>query len=249
MYIVGRHNSLNRPGLILYQLLQKQDDDEEKKKRAQLLQVTQLAPEIAPMADKIQALLRSQIKLATDDDYLILTPRSGYDALIQQAGAKHIEQVLRMLQVPAMDVRQNPVVMLRLLGWTVVGIGMTVWVIADSIILGVGAGTLGAGASGASVSGAGGSGALPLVMLRTLGQAANDNARTLLPAAAGVLFTIGTTNNASAASGRFDSIEHVIAAPANACQGGGETKLGSQVTFLGKSLTIIGHATTRRTGA
>lgn len=244
MYVVGRYNSLNRPGLILYQLLQKQDDDEERKKRAQLLQVTQLAPEIAPMADKVQSLLRSQVKFAADDDYLILTPRSGYDALIRQTGAKQIEQILRMLQVPAMDVRQNPVIMLRLLGWTVVGVGMTVWVIADAITLAVG-GALALGAAGAAE----GPGALPLVMLRGLGQAANDNARILLPAAAGVLFTIGTTNNANAASGRFDSIDHIIAAPANACQSSGEAKLGAQITFLDKSFIIIGHATTKRTGA
>jgi hypothetical protein len=240
-------NTLNRPGLILYRVLEKPGSDEERKKRAKSMRTTDLAPELQDVRPLFQRALQTSLSEADDREYLIVCTREFVDAVLIPRGAQNNARILSFLNVPALDIYRNPVVMLRFLGWSAIltaevsgFIVLAVYVLPEAAELAAlflpEAAELGP--------------ALPRLIqvpeaIVNGMKAANDVVR--YQQAAGIMFLIGTTlfgttREAQAATIKFDRIGSVRAIPVNSTWVDYTLSTGVKIEWDGTEYFYLGRA-------
>ena len=229
-------NTLNRPGLILYSVLERAGSQERRKKRAQATRIVELATELAPVASFFQSQLRATLQEADDREYLIVCTREYLDAAVIPVGKANIARTLSLLNVPAMSIFQNPAIMMRLLGWSVIGISeLLYFTVPAVVVLGPEEGIA------AAVT-------VDLVLIHvpeaiTGGmKAANDV--VILAEAAGVLFLVGVAKEANAQSSTIpmDHVGMVKVIPLHSTWQLGTLSTGVKLEWAGIQFFYLGRA-------
>jgi Domain of unknown function (DUF4157) len=228
-------DTLNRPGLILYTVLEKAGSEEKRKKRAQAMRIVDLAPELAPIRDIYESQLHASLQEADDREYLIVCTSEYVDSVLIPVGRVDIARVLSLLKVPVMNMFENPVVMMRFLGWSIVGLSQYFFIVVAISVL--------TGPEGAVVGGA-----LGLELIEVPSEiiaglvAANDVA--VLKAASGVLFVIGVAApwDAQAATIPMSRVGSVRAIPLHSTWGSGTLATGVELDWAGTQYFYLGRA-------
>jgi hypothetical protein len=249
MYMTGKEhlNTLNRPGLIRYGVLQKGGSEEERKKRAQAMRIIDLAPELQDVRRHFERALKSTLPEADDREYLIVCSREFVDAVLKPRGEQNIARIKSLLNVPALAPYRNPVIMLRFLGWSTILTGGILYSIAFAAGLGV------AVASEAVVAAAAVTTPetpaliqVPEAIINGM-KAAND----FIPykQAVGILFLIGTVTvgeaEAQAATikvDKFDRIGSVRAIPLHSTWVDYTLSTGVKIDWAGSEYFYLGRA-------
>jgi hypothetical protein len=238
----------SRRGLIVYGVLQRMDDEERARRKvvaAKQLTITDLAPELEPLRERIQAVMRRVVPEADPKTEFRLVGSADFvKAMIIEPARAREEMLLNWLRVKGFDLR-NPVIQVRVAGWGIIGIAVGLWAMAPTVALILVAfpETVAAAPPASAAAGAGGAGSATLSLRFLQGvKAANDNAQ-LTQKAAGVLFLVGSfaPSEADAAQPR-PTLSTARVVPTAAVQPQGDFNTGRNVTVGGIAFQEFGKA-------
>ncbi len=247
-YKLGKEylKTINRPGLILYSVLEKVGSEERRKKRALAMRLARINSQLIPVRELLEKLVPATLPQANDRTYLLVGTREYMDSVLMPGG--NIARVTSLLNVPAMDTFQNPVVMMRLLGWSVVGISELLYITVplQVVLVGEEAAALAAplGVQLIEVPQAILNGLKAANDVIPLGEAALGEAAIPLGQAAGILFVIGVANasDAQAATIPMLRIGIVRAIPLHSTWGLGPLEPWSPLEWAGTQYFFLGFA-------
>jgi hypothetical protein len=234
----------DRRGLVLYNVLQFLDEEEKKKRRAAAaaqLTIQDLATELNPVAEKLQALMRRSVKEAEPNtEFRMVASPDFFEATILAPG-RMLEAARRsMLRDLSSGLPRSPALQMRLSGWAM-GVPSTVATFAILITLATGGADLAVLAAGGAVeAGPPAIAAADLLALFRGMKAANDVAKVAV--AAGVICVVGQVNTAEAAQPVVRNLSTVRAVPIDVVQPPGGYSVGRNVQVEGKPFHEIGTA-------
>lgn len=238
-------NTVHRPGLILYKVLEKVGSKTRRQQRAKAMRISELAPELRSVAQFWQSQIIANLSEADDREYLLVCTRDFVDSVIVPLGRSNIARIMSLLQVFALDIYRNPVVMMRLLGWSIVGISeLLYFTVPAQIVLVTEEGAVAAVAAEEAVAAA----TIEPILIKVPEaivagmKAANDT--VVLKTVAGILFVIGTAKSANAESTMIsmDQIGVVRAIPLQSTWELGTLSTGVEIPWAGKRYFYLGRA-------
>jgi hypothetical protein len=218
-------------------VLEKAESEERRKKRAKAMSIREFVPELAVLRTFYESQLRAALQEADDREYLIVCTREYVDSGLIPVGRANVARELSLLNVPAMDIFQNPVAMMRMLGWSVVGISELLYltVPAQLVLVSEEAAAAVVATVGPTLI------KVPEAIIKGV-KVANDIVP--LKAASGILFVIGIAKeaNAQAATIPMDRLGTVRAIPLHSTWELGTLGTGVALDWAGTQYFYLGRA-------